>query len=136
MKRVIDTSVVLKWAIPEEDSAEALLLVGTEIVAPDLLAVELANALCTKVRKGQIEALQATVAYADILSLLTFVPTAILRERALGIALALGHPAYDCFFIALAEAMQTTLITSDLRLLKKCSGTPFESFIEPLTSSR
>ncbi|MBI3353558.1 MAG: type II toxin-antitoxin system VapC family toxin [Nitrospirae bacterium] len=49
--RVLDTSVIYKWYVEEEDTANALLLRddfvkrGVETVIPDLLFHELANAL-------------------------------------------------------------------------------------------
>ena len=31
------------------------------------------------------------------------VPTSVLKDRALAIAMELRHPAYNCFYLALAE---------------------------------
>ena len=44
-------------------------------------------------------------------------PLAPLAARALAIAAELRHPAYDCFYLALAEARDANLITADRRLI-------------------
>lgn len=51
MKYVLDSSVALKWALPEPDTAKALQLRadyrnGThELIAPDFFPIEVAHAL-------------------------------------------------------------------------------------------
>jgi predicted nucleic acid-binding protein len=134
MTRVIDTSVVVKWVVAEEDSALALALVGGDIVAPDLLKAELANALWKKVRRGQIGAVQALAAFEEVLAILPFAPSTNLATRALAIGLEAGHPIYDCHFLALAEIIAATMITADDRLIASCAGTRFAALLEPLTS--
>ena len=37
------------------------------------------------------------------------VPTNALKDRALAIAIELRHPAYDCFYLTLAERMTSPL---------------------------
>lgn len=133
MTRVIDTSVVVKWAVEEEGTEAALTLIGTDIIAPDLLKAELANALWKKVKRGEIDALQAAASFAEVTPLLDYAPVAGHADRALAIGLELGHPIYDCFFLALAEFLDTKLITSDARLAKACSGTPWSDRIAILS---
>ncbi len=133
MTRVVDTSVVVKWAVDEAGSADALALVGTDIVAPDLLKAELANALWKKVRRDQISALQAASAFSETIALLDFAPVSGHAHRALTIGLELSHPVYDCFFLALAEFLDTSLITSDARLAQRCATTAWSSRIELLS---
>lgn len=128
---MIDTSVVVKWAIAEEGSDRAMLWYGGDIAAPELKA-ELANVLWKKVRRREAERLQAEAAYSEILTHLQFLPTNSLDRRALSISLELGHPVYDCCFLALAEALGTTIITADLRLIRTCAGSAFHSLLEPL----
>ena len=45
--------------------------------------------------------------------------------RAVAIARELDHPVYDCFYLALSEALDAPLITADGRLLARLAGTPF-----------
>jgi len=47
------------------------------------------------------------------------VPLAGLSRRAAAIALALDHPVYDCFYLALAEARDAPMVTADRRLLRR-----------------
>ena len=57
---IVDTSIVIKWALYEPDSplAQALLTEWInreiEIRAPALLAYEITNSLYQKIRKGEI----------------------------------------------------------------------------------
>jgi predicted nucleic acid-binding protein len=47
---------------------------------------------------------------------ITLVPTVSLLERAVRLAVEIGHPVYDCVYIVLAEARGAPLATSDERL--------------------
>jgi predicted nucleic acid-binding protein len=60
------------------------------------------------------------------------VPTSVLKDRALAIAIELRHPAYDCFYLALAERSSSPLVTADDRLIGRCAGTPFNKLVQPL----
>jgi predicted nucleic acid-binding protein len=61
MKYVVDASVALKWVLTEPDSNKALSLRDdfrnqlNELLAPDILPVELAHALTRAERKGIIK---------------------------------------------------------------------------------
>ena len=46
-------------------------------------------------------------------------PTAPLRNRALALAMKLDHPAYDCFYLALAETEQVQMVTTDEHFIRK-----------------
>jgi predicted nucleic acid-binding protein len=46
-------------------------------------------------------------------------------SRAAAIAHELDHPVYDCFYLALSEALGAPLVTADGRLLARVAGTPF-----------
>ncbi|HVC62704.1 MAG TPA: type II toxin-antitoxin system VapC family toxin [Acetobacteraceae bacterium] len=48
-----------------------------------------------------------------------------LAARALAIAAAIEHPAYDCFYLALAELRDTRLVTADRRLRSRLVATPW-----------
>lgn len=125
MTWIVDTSVVVKWAVAEDGADLAAQFFGGDVVAPDLLRSELANALWKKVARREIGALQASAAYAEIEGMLAFLPTDRLARRALGIALEIGHPVYDCVYLALAEATGMAILTADLRLIERCRATPF-----------
>jgi predicted nucleic acid-binding protein len=61
-------------------------------------------------------------------------PLATLAERALAIAEELRHPAYDCFYLALAEAKEARLVTADRRFAQRLAGTPWQALTTTLWS--
>jgi predicted nucleic acid-binding protein len=54
-------------------------------------------------------------------------PLVGLAARALAIADELRHPAYDCFYLALAQARDARLITADRRFTGRLGGTPWQA---------
>ncbi len=117
---VIDASVAVKWIIDEEGTTAALALRNQPLAAPDLLVAECANILWRKVRRGELtdqEAILAArlLARADI----DLLPMRSYLEAATRIAIVLDHPAYDCLYIAAAEAEGLPFVTADDRLLRK-----------------
>lgn len=122
---VVDASVALKWVVEEEGSEAALALKGRDLAAPSLMRVEAANALRTLAARRAIAPAEAL----DLLGLLQEAPVTLiepddaLERRALGIALGLGHPFYDCVYLALAERMGRVLVTADGRLLRAVRAT-------------
>jgi hypothetical protein len=64
---VVDASVALKWLQPEADSEAALGLIGRAILAaPELMMVEAANALATRVRRRELSPLEARTSVTDL----------------------------------------------------------------------
>jgi predicted nucleic acid-binding protein len=49
--------------------------------------------------------------------------------RALAIASAIEHPAYDCFYLALAELRDTRMVTADRRLQSRLAATPWAGLV-------
>ncbi len=114
---VIDASVAIKWVIDEPGTPEALSLRRHRLFAPDLLVAECANVLWKKVRRKELTAKEALLAAlllqrADV----ELMPMRGLLEPATRLAVALGHPAYDCIYLALAERLSCDLATADRRL--------------------
>nr|WP_294519284.1 type II toxin-antitoxin system VapC family toxin [uncultured Rhodopila sp.] len=58
---------------------------------------------------------------ASVLAALVSLTT--LAPRAVTISRELDHPVYDCFYLALAEAREATLVTADARLLRRINRT-------------
>ncbi len=126
MTLVIDASVACKWFVTETDSgqAEALLAGDTALLAPDLIFPETCNVAWLKLRRGEITAEQGAAMIDGLPDLLDeVVPSASLAGRAFTIASALSHPAYDCFYLALAEQRGTRVVTADQRLITRLAGT-------------
>jgi predicted nucleic acid-binding protein len=117
---VVDTSVVMKWVVEEEDSARAQRLLGLPLAAPDLIRAELGNALWKRVvLRKELIPLQAQRGLARASAALSLVPSAQFADRALALAIGLAHPVYDCFFLALAEELDVRLVTADERFLQR-----------------
>jgi predicted nucleic acid-binding protein len=125
---VVDASVAAQWVLPEpqSDRAYALRAIGEPIIAPDLVYAEIGNAIWKRAVQGEISPAVAVEALATATGLFTaLVPMAELAARAMEIAIALKHPIYDCFYLALAERERAPLISADKRLIgvgKKAKG--------------
>jgi len=122
---VVDASVVIKWLIDEPGSEQALKLRDHMVSAPDLLNSECANIIWKKARLGQITPAEASVAArllvrADI----ELVRGHRLVGRAVEMAIALDHSAYDCMYLALAEERLRPLVTADQRLVQRLALRP------------
>lgn len=116
---VIDASVAIKWVVDEAGSDIATRLLDRPLAAPDLLSPECANNLWKKVTRGQLSADEADIAAATLEAAeITVHPTRAHLRAATELACALGHPAYDCFYLALARHLSTCLVTADLRLIE------------------
>lgn len=118
---VVDASVALKWVIPEDGSILALALRREHrFTAPDLLIAECANVLWKQVRREFLTHDQALMA-ADVLSRtdIDIKPMQPLLKAATRLAVSLNHPAYDCFYLALATAEDCPFVTADERLVRK-----------------
>lgn len=137
---VVDASLAVKWLIQEEDSATAqalLLSWGREerrLVGPHLLAAETTNALHRRVARGS---LTTQVAAELIESLLRETGVELheapeIHARALELASELGQgAAYDCHYLALAEALDCELWTADERFHRAAS--PAFPFVHALS---
>lgn len=124
---IVDASVAVKWLVREDDSDLAQALLGMEgLVAPDLIVSEIANAVWKKHVRGEISGIPALLGeFADLFEALE--STEPLIVRATQIAVELNYPAYDCFYLALAEGSGLQIVTVDERLIKKLAGTDYAS---------
>ncbi|MGE0226718.1 MAG: type II toxin-antitoxin system VapC family toxin [Acetobacteraceae bacterium] len=135
MIRVVDASVALKWFIEEDGTAQAVALLrsGDTLIAPDLIVPEVCNAAWKALRAGLIHPSQQSAIAARLPSALdSLVPTGSLAPRASALAQMLDHPAYDCFYLALAEQQAATLVTADRRLLGRLKDTMWAGLAEDL----
>lgn len=128
MTLVVDASVALKWFVSEEGSTQAAtLLAGLDsLIAPDLIVAEVVNAAWRAVRAGVMLDIQHDGVAARLGAAFDgLVPLAPLAPRAAVVSRLLDHPAYNCFYLALAEARAARLVTADRRLLGRVAGTPW-----------
>ena len=98
--------------------------------APDFLRLELANVLSKKVRRGELDQLQALagIPFAD--AAVEYLPTTNLELRALEIGLEIKHPIYDCLYLALAEAIGGVIVTADKKMVANAG--PYARLVRPL----
>jgi len=134
---VIDASIALKWVVAEADSDAALALRSEGVTAPELLIAECANALWKKVRRKELTVQEASLAArllqrADI----ELEPMRDLIEPATRMAVTLDHPAYDCLYLALAEAREGEFVTADEAFCRKVSAAGLNVRATPLSAYR
>ncbi len=129
---VVDSSVVIKWSVPEVHSADALRYLDPDLErdAPELLRAKIRNMLWKKVGRSELtgdeaERIAVDVGQADV----TIHPMGPLFGRALQIALETGRSAYDSMYLALAEALSTRVVTADRRLYNALQNGPFARLV-------
>lgn len=118
---VVDASVIIKCLLPEDGSQEALNLLDKQTcLAPDLIVHECVNALWKNVKVGRARQERVVEALALFSNLdLALTSSSSLAPRALELAIALDHPAYDCFYLALAERYDVDLVVVDGTFTRK-----------------
>jgi predicted nucleic acid-binding protein len=130
---VIDASIGVKLIVPEEDSAKAIEAVAQgDAIVPTLFHIEVANAVWKKVRKGEIELAPILPYLTGLQELAQTIAEAELVERATEIAVELGHPIYDCIYLALAETSDKQVLTADQRFLSAVGGTRYSERVVSL----
>ena len=113
---VVDASVAIKWVIYEPDRDLAYALLEGSLIAPDLMLIECANALRSRVARGSLAAQDVQLAWATICEAPVRISAAAeLLGEALVLGLALEHPVYDCIYLALAIASGCRVVTADRR---------------------
>jgi predicted nucleic acid-binding protein len=128
----IDTSVMVKYLCPDEQTPEAIALIvnaltqRTRLVAPCFAWAEVGSVLRKKVRAKLLTSTEATQIYTAYLSLsIDYVDTEILRLNAWQLAEQHGMlTLYDALFLACAEAESANFWTSDDAMLKQLSSRP------------
>ena len=113
----------MQW-IAEEDtsSLSETLLTRADLVAPDLLLIEVANALRRKVYVGDISIDHAKAGLQFIREKVRLERTsAEILDSALELAELMYDPVYDCIYLAMAERSKTILVTYDQELQERAS---------------
>lgn len=134
---IVDASVAVKWVFDEAGDLEARAIIERRValVAPELIVAEVSNAAWRRYVKGDIPLDQARLITLEVPRVFSeLFPLAPLRSRALSIAVELRHPVYDCFYVALAESEDATLVTADRRLVERLTGSRWAGLCRPLTT--
>ena len=116
---VVDASIAFLWFANEPDrwGAERLLEAESSLLAPDLMAVEATNAWWKKLRRREMELPDVEQAVTNLLALgIAWTPSTALLRPAARLAVEIGHPVYDCLYLALAASHSARLATADDRL--------------------
>ena len=134
---VVDSSVALKWFVPEIHSEQAASLLETsiQIAAPDLLYPEAGNIVWKKVGRGELQPGEAR----DVVAALKRIPIAIassslLLDAALEIAIAHHRTVYDSLYVALAVARDCPFVTADDRLANALASGPLGEHVKKLST--
>src|SRR6476659_1403627 len=117
---VVDSSVAIKWYLPEPHSAKAVSLqtIGNQLHAPDFLDIELAAIAWKKIRRDGLSRADADFIVSQIPKLpLTRHPTGPLIEAAFDLADQTNRTVYDCIYLALAVQLDGTMVTADEKLV-------------------
>jgi predicted nucleic acid-binding protein len=138
---VVDASIAFLWFANEPDrrGADRLLEADSLLLAPDLMAVEATNAWWKKLRRREMDAADVEQAVTLLLALdIGWTPSAELLRPAARLAVELGHPVYDCVYLALASAHAAPLATADERLRRAAErvGVQIWSDKRPASSRR
>ena len=127
MKYVLDSSVALKWGLPEADTAASPFDSSTKPITPStnscarhLLPPEVANGLATAERQGRIKPGEAAVLLLGIIRQAPAIhPASTLLIRAMEVAVSTRQAVYDCLYLALAESEQCEMISADDAFVRK-----------------
>jgi predicted nucleic acid-binding protein len=128
---VVDASVVLKWQFDDEECVsqavafrdDFYLRGAIRVIAPQLLAYELANGIVAAARKKRISPDKAAEAMSNLLELgveLREVEPLLFLELALRYNLS----AYDAAYVALAQSEKCELWTGDKALYQAVKDEP------------
>jgi predicted nucleic acid-binding protein len=124
---LLDTSVAVKWFVTEEDSERATSLRRAhlwdeiQLYVPDLLLMELANALRYTDRLSEEKILEdlATFSALDI-SIVPFSIEVLRSSVAHGLEQDLA--VYDAYFLAVAQDLGIPFITADRKMLSRLTA--------------
>ncbi|HUF44015.1 MAG TPA: type II toxin-antitoxin system VapC family toxin [Aestuariivirgaceae bacterium] len=134
---VIDANVAAALLLDLAYSTTARQAVsGAErIVAPDLVVHEFTNALWKLVTSGKMTESFAHQALSGLDTLVSdLVAGQTIAHEAFRIATELRHPAYDCFYLALALGRNAPLLTADRRFAARVANTEFADRLQLITA--
>jgi predicted nucleic acid-binding protein len=133
---VVDSSVAIKWYVPEVLQVEAhrLRAGGSSLCAPDFLDVEVAAIVWKKIRKGLLSRGDADDILKELagLTVVTRHPTGPLVGAAFDIADRTGRTVYDCLYVALAVQLGGVMVTADEKLVNALTGSLWAAHVTKL----
>ena len=128
---VVDTSIVVKWYLPEKGSEEASRLrmewerAGAPIMMPELVRAEFANAIWSHRQLKSEEEKRIVFQFLDMPFEIMPMESGLV-QKALELAIEMDAMVYDCIYLALAVLADARLITADAQFAKKAEKYPVE----------
>lgn len=122
--KVLDASVIIKWFTQEEKRELAIKLreryinEEIEIVVPDLILYEIANALRYNNNFDEKDVIKAIQTIFDM-EIYIINPNKEILQKAIEISYLKNISFYDALYIALAKGMNFNFITADKKLYEK-----------------
>ena len=136
---VTDTSVILKWYKEEIYSEIAVKIKDKfvegvhEIVVPDLILYELANAM--RYDKGfDDDLIKQSIRQLVDLEIDITIPAEGLISESVDYARKYDISIYDAVYVALANQLDAMFVTADKKLFDKIKGLGFAKFITDMES--
>jgi len=121
---VVDSSVAIKWFVPEPYSTPARQLLNDyqsgslSFIAPDLINAEFGNIVWKKHTFQGLEAGDAQTVMDEFHKItFTLTPTSILLEEAYHLAVTHRRTVYDMLYLALSIRESCKFVTADERMV-------------------
>lgn len=125
MDFVVDSSVFVKWLVPEPHTEKATAFVerltrrDVEAISPDLVSAEVGHALRSYFLAGDLSRDECFSAVADFVALAPTVRSSTgLMQDAARLALDNTGSFYDGLFVALALRERCPVLTADERMMR------------------
>jgi predicted nucleic acid-binding protein len=132
---VVDSSVAIKWFIPEPYSTEARRILdgyqtgALSFLAPDLINAEFGNIVWKKHVFQRLAADDAQAVIDEFRKVtFTLTSTAVLLEEAYSLAVAHHRSVYDTLYLALSIRENCKFVTADEKLVNAI-GSLFSNII-------
>jgi predicted nucleic acid-binding protein len=126
---VVDSSVAIKWFLPEpHDTVAKRLLDGYRqgwltLLAPDLIDAEVGNILWKRHQFHGLDEVDARQILAEFRSLqIVITPNGALLEEAFRLAVLHRRTVYDSLYLALSEREHCPFVTADERFANAVSA--------------
>ncbi len=129
---VIDSSVAIKWYVPElhDAIAQRLIVASIPLHCPGFLAVELAAVLWKKIRREGLPRQDADDILDDLAKApIIWNPTSTLVPAAFDLADRTNRSVYDCLYLALAVQLDGVMVTADEKLANALSTTVWSKHV-------
>ncbi len=115
---VVDASVATMWYLPQTNSEQAIGLLGSshDLVAPNLIRIEVGSALLRGLRRNELTREETMKAIRSLLpeAVRLLSTSAEQVEASLEIAVEHGGSIYDAIYIALARSLDAPISTNDV----------------------